>query len=55
MYVGKVRETIYDLPAENHAYGKKVKDDPEPIKYVVNGWQTVGESPDPPLKQKNYK
>jgi len=36
--VGKVKQTIYDLPGQNHAYGKKVKDDPEPIKHVVNGW-----------------
>jgi dTDP-4-dehydrorhamnose 3,5-epimerase-like enzyme len=38
MITGKVRQTVYDLPEQNHTYGKKVKDDPDPIKYVVNGW-----------------
>lgn len=52
---GKVRQTVYDLPGESHAYGKKVQDDPEPIKYVVNGWQTSTDSNAPPSKQKNYK
>lgn len=31
-FLGKVRETTYDLPGANHSYGKKVIDDPEPIK-----------------------
>lgn len=31
--VGKTKLSIYDLPAENHTYGKKVVDDPEPMKY----------------------
>lgn len=53
--IGKVRQTIYDLPGEHHTYGKKVVDDPEPIKYVVNGWQTASDVPDAPSKQKNFK
>lgn len=28
-----MRQTVYDLPHESHTYGKKVVDDPEPIKY----------------------
>lgn len=43
------------MPGEKHAYGKKVVDDPEPIKYVVHGWQTASEAADPPSKQKNFK
>ena len=30
--LGQVRQTTYDLPTEGHTYGKKVKDDPEPVK-----------------------
>lgn len=26
--LGKVKMTTYDLPSENHTYGKKVVDDP---------------------------
>jgi hypothetical protein len=50
-----VKQTVYDLPGDTHAYGKKVVDDPEPIKYVVNGWQTSTDSNEPPSKHKNYK
>jgi hypothetical protein len=28
-----VKPSIYDLPEKNHTYGKKVQDDPEPVKY----------------------
>ena len=27
--------TVYDLPGDKHTYGKKVTDDPEPIKYGI--------------------
>ena len=54
-YLGKVRQTTYDLPGDKHTYGKKVVDDPEPIKYVVNGWQTASEAPEPPSKKKDFK
>lgn len=53
--LGKVKQTTYDLPGDHHTYGKKIVDDPEPIKYVVNGWQTASEAPDAPSKQKNFK
>ena len=35
LYAGKVKQTVYDLPAEHHTYGKKVVDDPEPIKHGI--------------------
>jgi hypothetical protein len=33
---GKVKLSVYDLPNQKHTYGKKVVDDPEPIKYGIN-------------------
>ena len=30
---GKGKPSVYDLPSNNHTYGKKVVDDPEPVKY----------------------
>ena len=35
VYAGKVKQTVYDLPGEHHTYGKKVVDDPEPIKHGI--------------------
>jgi hypothetical protein len=32
---GKAKPSTYDLPGENHTYGKKVLDDPEPVKYGI--------------------
>ena len=60
--VGKVKQTVYDLPGESHTYGKKVNDDPEPVKHgistsysVVNGWKEAQPSEKPPSKLKNFK
>ena len=33
--IGKVKQTVYDLPHEQHTYGKKVVDDPEPVKHGI--------------------
>jgi hypothetical protein len=42
---GKVRQTHYNLPLEEHTYGKKIPADPEPIHHgtpllmsVTNSW-----------------
>jgi hypothetical protein len=32
---GKAKPSNYDLPGENHTYGKKVLDDPEPMKHGI--------------------
>ena len=60
--VGKVKQTVYDLPQESHTYGKKVVDDPEPVKHgtwpfytVVNGWKDAQPSEQPASKLKNFK
>ena len=42
---GKVKQTIYDLPPEAHSYGKKVVNDPEPMKHgkgFLIQWFMVG-------------
>lgn len=57
-----MRQTTYDLPEQSHTYGKKVVDDPEPIKtgtdfltVVVNSWKNADEAPDIPSKKKDFK
>ena len=32
-HIGKAKPSTFDLPKDNHTYGKKVLDDPEPMKY----------------------
>ena len=54
-HLGKVKLTTFDLPPNNHTYGKKVLDDPEPFKYVVNGWREAETSGKAPSKIKNFE
>ena len=54
-HLGKVKLTTFDLPPNNHTYGKKIVDDLEPVKYVVNGWREAENSGKPPSKIKNFQ
>lgn len=45
--LGKGRRSGYDLPPQNHVYGKMVPPDPEGAGKVVNGWTLSAPSPDP--------
>lgn len=45
---GKTKPSTFDLPPASHTYGKKVVDDPEPMKHGKIGvmqWSTGGSSP----------